>query len=172
MSSLTTLKRFCAGLCLALSFTVFADTTVTMYFTDEPDQTKPAGKVLIMETAHGLLFVPDLKGLSGGVHGFHVHEHPDCGNQGMNAGDHYDPKKTGKHLGPYDNNGHLGDLPALIVLSDGNSTMPVLAPRIKKISEINNRSLMIHAGGDTYSDIPVKNGGGGGRMICGVIQNK
>jgi Cu-Zn family superoxide dismutase len=29
---------------------------------------------------------------------------------------------------------------------------------------------MIHAGGDTYSDMPAPLGGGGARLACGVIK--
>jgi Cu-Zn family superoxide dismutase len=47
--------------------------------------------------------------------------------------------------------------------------MPVLAPRLK-VADIKGRSLMIHAGGDNYSDLPVKLGGGGARIACGVIR--
>ncbi|MRR17699.1 MAG: superoxide dismutase [Cu-Zn] SodC1, partial [Deltaproteobacteria bacterium] len=31
-------------------------------------------------------------------------------------------------------------------------------------------SLMIHVGGDNYSDVPEKLGGGGGRLACGVVK--
>ena len=48
--------------------------------------------------------------------------------------------------------------------------MSVLAPRIKHISEITGHALMIHAGGDNYADLPEKLGGGGARMVCGVIK--
>jgi Cu-Zn family superoxide dismutase len=84
------------------------------------------------------------------------------------AGGHYDPLKTGKHEGPY-GKGHLGDLPALYVGSDGKATMPVVSPRLK-VSDLKGRSLMIHAGSDNYSDYPEPLGGGGARVACGVIQ--
>lgn len=48
------------------------------------------------------------------------------------AGGHYDPEQTNKHLGPYNPEGHLGDLPALYVNSEGNAENPVLSPKIKK----------------------------------------
>ncbi len=85
----------------------------------------------------------------------------------MAAGGHLDPSKTTQHLGPYSDQGHLGDLPALIVDKDGNANLPMLAPRLK-IADILNHSLMIHAGGDNYSDNPTL-GGGGARIACGVI---
>jgi Cu-Zn family superoxide dismutase len=86
---------------------------------------------------------------------------------GLAAGGHYDPAGTGRHEGPY-GDGHLGDLPPLYVDDGGWGSMPVLAPRVK-VSDIRNRSLMIHAGGDNYSDHPAKLGGGGARMACGVV---
>lgn len=135
------------------------------------------GKVVISETPYGLLFTPDLKALPAGVHGFHVHEKGSC-EPGMKdgkavaalaAGGHFDPQKTGKHLGPYAD-GHLGDLPAIYVTADGMATYPVLAPRLKKISEIEGKALMVHAGGDNHSDHPLPLGGGGERFACGVIK--
>jgi Cu-Zn family superoxide dismutase len=135
------------------------------------------GKVVISETPYGLLFTPDLKALPAGMHGFHVHEKGSC-EPGMKdgkavaalaAGGHFDPQKTGKHLGPYAD-GHLGDLPAIYVTADGMATYPVLAPRLKKISEIEGKALMVHAGGDNHSDHPLPLGGGGERFACGVIK--
>lgn len=134
------------------------------------------GTVSISETDYGLLFTPDLKELPAGIHGFHVHENPSCAPADSDgkptpaaaAGGHYDPAKTGKHLGPYAE-GHLGDLPALYVNAEGVADYPVLAPRIKKLEEIEGRALMVHAGGDNHSDHPAKLGGGGARVACGVI---
>jgi Cu-Zn family superoxide dismutase len=85
----------------------------------------------------------------------------------LGAGGHYDPAKTGKHLGPY-GEGHLGDLPPLVVDAQGKSTLPVLAPRLK-IVDVKGRSLMVHAGGDNFSDQPEPLGGGGARIGCGVV---
>jgi len=53
--------------------------------------------------------------------------------------------------------------------ADGSANYPVLAPRLKKISEIKGHALMIHAGGDNHADMPKPLGGGGDRMACGVI---
>jgi Cu-Zn family superoxide dismutase len=45
-----------------------------------------------------------------------------------------------------------------------------VAPRIKDVSALKGRALMIHAGGDNYSDAPAPLGGGGARLACGVVQ--
>jgi Cu-Zn family superoxide dismutase len=108
------------------------------------------GTITISSSPYGLILIPDLKNLSPGLHGFHVHQNPDCGPgeqdgkkiPGLAAGGHYDPMKTEKHNGPY-GDGHLGDLPALYVDQEGNATLPLLAPRLK-ISDLRGRSLMIH----------------------------
>ena len=133
------------------------------------------GTVVFEDTAKGLLITPNLSGLSEGQHGFHVHQNPDCGAKekngkivpGLAAGGHFDPKKTGKHEGPQ-GQGHLGDLPVLYVNADGRATRTGFAPRLKT-SDLAGRAIVIHAGGDNYSDNPAKLGGGGSRFACGVV---
>jgi superoxide dismutase, Cu-Zn family len=140
---------------------------------------KNIGSVRAEDTEYGLLLTPNLTDLSTGIHGFHVHEKPDCGPAekdgntvpGLAAGGHYDPEGTGKHEGPYSQNSHLGDLPPLIVSQDGTATLPILAPRVK-VANLGGRSLTIHAGGDNYSDTPKPLGGGGDRLACGAIASR
>ena len=135
------------------------------------------GIITIMESPEGLIFKPVLKNIPAGEHGFHLHENPALGPKevkgkltaGLEAGGHYDPAKTGKHLGPYDANGHFGDLPLLVVDEMGMAPA-VLAPRITTLDEIYGRSIMIHMMGDNYSDTPTSLGGGGARMAGGIIK--
>jgi Cu-Zn family superoxide dismutase len=150
--------------------------TVTMNLLTPEGVGKAIGTVVVTESKYGAVFTPKLTGLTPGLHGFHVHQNPSCGPAekdgkmvpGLAAGGHYDPTGAGMHGAPW-GNGHLGDLPALYVDGDGNAVHPVLAPRLK-LSDLQGRSLMIHAGGDNYSDIPNKLGGGGARVACGVFQ--
>lgn len=136
---------------------------------------KSIGTISASETPYGVVLTPDLRGLAPGIHGFHIHQNPDCAPReqdgklvpALAAGGHYDPAKTGKHEGPY-GAGHLGDLPAIFVTQEGTAAYPVLAPRLK-FSDLKGRTLMIHAGGDNHSDHPQKLGGGGARIACGVI---
>jgi Cu-Zn family superoxide dismutase len=140
------------------------------------------GTVQITETKNGLVFTPTLSGLPAGTHGFHIHEYPSCQAgidkttkvpaAAMAAGGHWDPENTHKHLGPYANQGHRGDLPMLRVNERGEATASVVAPHIKKINEIRGRSLIVHAGGDNFSDTPHPLGGGGPRLACGVIPSR
>jgi Cu-Zn family superoxide dismutase len=155
---------------------VYADSvTVQMHLVEMGGVGKDIGTITASSSPYGTIFTPDLSGLTPGLHGFHVHVNPNCGPKekdgkmvpGLAAGGHYDPAGTGAHKGPYAD-GHLGDLPALYVAEDGKATFPVLAPRIK-VSDLEGRSLMIHAHGDNYSDEPKKLGGGGPRLACGVV---
>ena len=133
------------------------------------------GTISAEDTQYGLLLTPNLSELTPGVHGFHVHSNPDCSPgvrdgevvPALAAGGHYDPENTGRHEGPY-GDGHLGDLPPLIVDADGTATLPLLAPRLE-VADLTGRSLMIHQGGDNFSDMPLPLGGGGARIACGVV---
>ncbi len=141
---------------------------VKMYRTVTKGKGKKLGTITIKPTRYGVLFTPDLKGLPPGVHGFHMHANHSCAQGGKAAGGHWDPKKTDKHLGPYNAQGHLGDLPVLLIDEDGKATLPVLAPRLK-MRDLYGHSLIIHAGGDNYSDQPLPLGGGGTRIACGLL---
>jgi Cu-Zn family superoxide dismutase len=41
-----------------------------------------------------------------------------------------------------------------------------------KVKDLTGHSLMIHAGGDNFSDEPAALGGGGARVACGMIESK
>lgn len=152
--------------------------TVEMELLDPVNGNKPLGHVYVTESNYGLVFTPELKGLTAGLHGFHIHENPSCVPKekdgeliaGLEAGGHWDPHNTKKHGFPWSDEAHLGDLPALYTDVDGNANNPVLAPRIKTLAEIKGRSLMIHVGSDNHSDHPAPLGGGGARMACGIIK--
>jgi Cu-Zn family superoxide dismutase len=166
-----------AFLMLALPLAALADTTVVvpMNFVTADGVGESVGTVTVSQSPYGLVFTPALTGLPPGLHGFHLHENPNCApgkKDGQNvaalaAGGHYDPAKTGHHGYPW-GDGHLGDLPALYVAPDGSATEPVLAPRLT-MSDLAGHSLMVHAGGDNYSDHPQPLGGGGARIVCGVV---
>lgn len=150
--------------------TVYAETlTIPVYMTAANGQGQSIGTVTVSDGMCGVLITPDLHGLTPGIHGFHVHEKPDCGDKGMAAGGHLDPEHTEEHNGPYAHKGHLGDLPVLIVNQDGTANLPTSAPRFT-VAMMRGHSLMIHAGGDNYSDQPKKLGGGGDRIACGIIK--
>jgi Cu-Zn family superoxide dismutase len=132
---------------------------------------KPLGSVSLSESDGGITLKVNISGVADGEHGFHVHEKGDCGpdkkdrktGAGVAAGSHYDPHDT--HKGP-EGGGHEGDLPKLTAA--GGKIEQTVTVKGVKLADIAGRSLMIHEGGDNYSDRP-ENGGGKGRIACGVI---
>jgi Cu-Zn family superoxide dismutase len=171
------MKQLCLLFAFALASVVYAEEIViTMHQVSAAGVGKEVGTITASDTDHGLLLKPQLSGLPPGLHGFHVHEKASCEpaqkegkmSAAEAAGSHFDAGKTGKHEGPY-GAGHSGDLPPLFVGADGKATLPVLAPRLKT-SDLKGHALMIHEGGDNYSDQPKPLGGGGARIACGVVK--
>ncbi len=136
---------------------------------------KKIGTISFQDSDKGLIITPALADLPSGTRGFHIHENASCapavkdGKPGaaLAAGSHYNPNQAPHHGTP--TTGHLGDLPVLVVDNTGVATTAVIAPRLK-FADIQGRAIMIHAGGDNYSDSPLPLGGGGARIACGVIK--
>lgn len=154
-----------------------ADMTVNMKKATQDGTGESVGTIIVASSSAGATFKLDLHGLLPGPHGFHVHENANCGPTLLNdtripagsAGGHLDPDHTSKHQGPT-GEGHFGDLPVLTVDANGAATATLTAPRIKDVAALKGHALMIHAGGDNYSDTPAALGGGGARFACGLIE--
>ena len=149
--------------------------TVTINFIDAKGVGKPVGTVTIRETTEGLEFDTNLKGLPPGEHGFHLHQNGSCApadkegtpTAGQTAGGHYDPEGTNAHKGP-GGGGHKGDLPKLEVDPKGSANVKLKVSGLK-LADATEKALVIHEGGDNYSDTPKPLGGGGARIACGVV---
>lgn len=166
-----------AGATLAAAPALAANVIVPMAFATERGQGASVGKITLSDAGHGVSIALDLHGLPPGEHGFHLHANPSCEpakaadgkiTPAGAAGPHLDPAKTEKHLGPH-GQGHLGDLPKIEVGADGTARQTLTVHRLPSVAEFKGHALMIHAGGDTYSDTPTL-GGGGARLVCGVVQ--
>ncbi|WP_330924836.1 superoxide dismutase [Cu-Zn] SodC [Candidatus Sororendozoicomonas aggregata] len=162
------------ALFLLLSGCAKHSVTVKMHKVSDTGEGADMGDIIITPTKKGVQFQVDLKGFTPGEHGFHIHQNPSCAageKEGklvaaLAADGHFDPHHTKKHAGPY-GNGHLGDLPRLIANDKGEIHMAVIAPRLT-MKDLKGHSLMIHMGGDNYTDTPPM-GGGGARVSCGVM---
>ncbi|WP_441365677.1 superoxide dismutase [Cu-Zn] SodC [Acinetobacter lwoffii] len=180
MSSLFKITTLCA--LSAAFFTGCASTSpsnevvraVTVNAVNAQGVGQEIGTVLLSDSPAGLVIRTNLKQLPAGERGFHIHENGSCapamkdGKMGaaLAAGSHYNPNQAAHHGTPV--TGHLGDLPALKVNTDGTARVTLLAPRLK-LADVQGRAIMVHAGGDNYSDNPLPLGGGGERIACGVI---
>ena len=154
-----------------------AEPSAVMYKVTPEGTGDLAGLITIAMSPAGGVFRVNVKNLPPGAHGFHVHENGECGPATENgkpvpagaAGGHWDPGRTGKHEGP-SGGGHMGDLPVLEIAKDGIAVTNLTAPHIKDVEALRGHALVIHAGGDTFSDKPAPLGGGGARIVCGVIK--
>jgi Cu-Zn family superoxide dismutase len=136
------------------------------------------GEIVISSDWSGAALKLRLHGLPPGPHGFHLHANASCDAASAangavtlagGAGGHFDPSATGHHMGP-NGQGHLGDLPVLVVGADGAANQTLHVRRLHSPEEFKGHALVIHAGGDNYSDLPAPLGGGGARLACGVVQ--
>ena len=165
------------GLLILVPHLLMANTeqTVTIYEATADGQGDKFGTISIQESQYGVVFKPALSGLESGIHGFHLHDNASCdpgqkdGQKAaaLEAGGHFDPKKTNKHDTPC-REVHLGDLPPLYATEAGEINQSVLAPRLT-LKDLDQHALMIHQHGDNFADKPEPLGGGGARVACGVI---
>jgi len=174
MRSLTLVSLSTGALVVASGIALAQQVTFDINRISDKGVGEKIGTATVAETKKGgVSFKIAVTGVPQGKRGFHVHEKGDCGpamkdgkmTAGIAAGEHYDPDHTKSHKGPR-GKGHRGDLPALNATGKGiNQTVEA---QNLKMSDIAGRALVIHEGGDNYSDKPAS-GGGKGRIACGVI---
>jgi Cu-Zn family superoxide dismutase len=171
-----TVIAFAAGLIFAPS-AFAADPAATMNKVNAEGVGDAIGTVTASMSPAGAVLKLSLKGLPPGPHGFHIHDNGACGPGPVNgavapagaAGGHWDSAHTGKHEGPT-GAGHIGDLPVLEVAADGSADKTLTAPHVKDLEAVRGHAVVIHAGGDNFSDQPAPLGGGGARIACGVLK--
>ena len=114
----------------------------------------------------------EIKGLSDGKHGFHIHEFGDMSDGCKSMGGHYNPDNV--NHGDM-NEGHVGDLGNIKAGEDGKADFSIKAHRVDLIGDrsVIGRGIVVHAdeddlgkGGDEES---LKTGNAGDRLACGVI---
>ncbi|CAH1228133.1 SOD1 [Branchiostoma lanceolatum] len=116
----------------------------------------------------------EVKGLTKGLHGFHVHQSGDMTNGCTSMGSHYNP--YGKnHGGPSDTERHVGDLGNIIAGADGIARVDITDDLLSLSGKysILGRGLIVHAdpddlgrGGEHDS---LTTGHAGARVGCGII---
>lgn len=128
-----------------------------------------AGRATATEVAGGVRFTLDVKGLPAGTHGAHVHTTGRCDAPDFaSAGGHWNPT-TMKHGSMNPQGPHEGDLPNLIVGSDGRGTLGATVPgaTLAGLLDADGAAIIVHAGPDDLMTDP--SGNSGGRIACGVF---
>lgn len=128
-----------------------------------------SGSVGFSEMAGGVRVTADVKGLTPGEHGFHIHESGDCSAaDATSAKGHYNPaSKAHGHHTAMDH--HSGDLNNLVANAQGEAKASMEIKGVT-LAEIGGRSVVIHADPDDYKSQPA--GNSGKRIACGTIAAK
>ena len=130
-------------------------------------------------------------GLPPGAHGFHVHKTGKCEAK---SPDPTDPSKSGDFLSAaghlaeegQTHGAHAGDLPSLIVGSDGEARLSTTLSDLTMdaVLDADGSAVMVHAMPDNFGNVPdryaaggvddttKKTGDAGGRIACAVLDEK
>lgn len=130
-----------------------------------------SGAVSFYPAGEGTRIVADVRGLTPGMHGIHVHEAGDCSApDASSAKGHFNPNnKVHGNYGVGEH--HAGDMPNLVADADGKAHYEAELPSLYLATGpigILNRSVVIHADPDDYKSQPA--GNSGKRVACGVIR--
>jgi Cu-Zn family superoxide dismutase len=124
------------------------------------------GTITLNESKSGTEIAGEVRGLTPGKHGFHIHEFGDLrSDDGAAAGAHYDPHGH-KHGGLDDKERHVGDLGNITANNSGVANVK-LTVRDLKVHFVVGRSLVVHAKEDDLKTQP--SGDSGPRVAVGII---
>lgn len=139
--------------------------TATLRTADGTD----VGTASASEVAGGLRFTIDAKAMPAGTHGAHVHMTGRCDAPDFTtAGGHWNPTNM-KHGAMNPQGPHEGDLPNLIIGTDGRGTLGITisGATIAGLLDADGSALVVHAAADDLMTDP--SGNSGGRIACGVF---
>lgn len=129
------------------------------------------GLATFTETRFGVLVALNVRDMTPGQHGIHVHAVNKCDPpEFTTAGAHFNPNAT-QHGAHNPKGPHAGDLPNLVVGKDGTGTLsyvnPYLSMQPGAANSILASSLVVHKDPDDEMTDP--SGNSGGRIACGLI---
>jgi Cu-Zn family superoxide dismutase len=135
------------------------------------------GTAQLQEGPTGVVIRLDLKGLTPGWHGIHLHETGACADDKFqSAGAHINHAPAKKPHGLLNPDGpDFGDLPNVYAGADGAVHAEVFSPFVSlegsggrpALEDDNGSALVVHAKVDDHASQPI--GGAGDRVACGVI---
>lgn len=119
----------------------------------------------------------EIKGLTPGEHGFHIHQYGDTTNGCISAGPHFNIDPKNHHGGLASAVRHNGDLGNVLANDQGVATIKITDSKISLVGgselDIKGRSLVVHEKKDDLgqggNEESLKTGNAGGRLACGVI---
>lgn len=130
------------------------------------------GSMYLRPVSDGVQVFGKISGLQpGATVALHIHENGSCGNNGKEAGGHFNPFNK-PHGNPHTLDSHAGDLPNITADANGVASMNFVRKDIsvdpQAANSVQNRSFVMHGGTDDYTSQPA--GNSGDRVACGVIE--
>lgn len=130
----------------------------------------PAGSATAVATDRGMRIELVGVGLPQGPHGAHVHTVGRCDAPDFaSALGHWNPGGT-QHGSQNPAGPHAGDLPNLLIGTDGRGTLAITIPgaRFADLIDEDGAAFIVHAAADDLRTDPA--GNSGGRIACGVFR--
>jgi superoxide dismutase, Cu-Zn family len=128
------------------------------------------GTIHMTTMGSGVHLTGTVTGLTGGKHGFHVHENGDCSApDGSSAGGHFNPGRR-IHGAPDAAEHHAGDLGNIEADGDGTANVNIHAEGITLGPDANSvlgKAIIVHSNPDDFSQ---PTGNAGSRLACGIIK--
>jgi len=170
----TICRRMAVGIALAAAGTVVHAAVTSAEAELKPTQGNAAnGWVKFTQQDGQLQIDADVKGLTPGAHGFHLHEKGDCSApDGTSAGGHFNPGGQ-QHGDPAHAMHHGGDFGNLNADASGHATLHLSVPTSQisldsgAANNIVGRGMIVHADLDDFVTQPT--GNAGKRLACGVV---
>jgi len=132
------------------------------------------GTATLSENPDGVHIDLDVKGLSPGFHGIHIHEKASCKQPDfISAGNHFNPKKK-EHGLLHPKGAHLGDLKNIEATKDGKVKKELTVKGTTLLNKntskesIRGTSLIITS--DPDDGMTQVSGDAGKRIVCGEIK--
>ncbi|CAL1285483.1 unnamed protein product [Larinioides sclopetarius] len=116
----------------------------------------------------------EIRGLSPGLHGFHIHQYGDLSGGCASAGGHFNPFQK-NHGAPTDEERHVGDLGNIQAGSNGVATINIVDHQLRLCGPISvmGRAIVVHAQQDDLgrggNEESLRTGNAGSRVGCCVI---
>ena len=162
-----------SGALLLLTTLALAQGAKSVHVELKDPKGRQVGTATLTQGSKGVVIMLEISKLPPGTHAFHIHEHGHCdGPDFKSCGGHFNP--FGKQHGTKNPKGpHAGDLPNIVVGSDGTLKQKIVASLVTLESGKNallregGTALVIHAAADDYKTDPA--GNAGARIACGLI---
>lgn len=160
----------CSALFVGIAFA--KSSTVDLKATKEGSAV--SGTVQFEEVQEGLKVNADVKGVSPGKYGFHIHENGSCADEGKAAGGHFNPEGAPHGLLTKDgfSHAHAGDMGNIEIGPDGTGKLEMILPEVS-LSEgkynVSGKAIILHEKEDDFGQ---PTGNAGARVGCGIISQE